>query len=340
MARLGPLNANFWRGRPVLVTGAYGFVASWLQAALLELGADVIGLDRERPSHSSLEALGIAEKVTLVHADVTSAEDLTRVLNEYNVSVCFHLAAQAIVGAANRSPVGTFESNIRGTYMLLEACRRLGSLDAVIVASSDKAYGAHDELPYTEAHALQPRYPYDVSKACADMIARSFHATFDLPVAVTRCANLYGGADLNFSRLVPGTIMSALCGERPVIRSDGSPERDYLYVQDGVAGYLLLAEKIHDPAVRGQAFNFGTGQPVSVLELSGMILHIAGRDDLTPRVLGQAAGEIDRQFMDITKAQTVLGWHPKVQLEQGLRRAWEWYRNAWRRGEIAPPADM
>ncbi len=340
MAGLGAVNRDFWRGRPVLVTGAYGFVASWLQAALLERGAVVIGLDRERPAHSSLDALGLAGDVTLVHADVTSADQIERVLNEYEVSVCFHLAAQAIVGAANRSPVGTFESNIRGTYMLLEACRRLGTLDAVIVASSDKAYGVHEKLPYTESHALQPKYPYDVSKACADMIARSFHATFDLPVAVTRCANLYGGADLNFSRLVPGTIISALRGERPVIRSDGTPERDYLYIEDGVAGYLLLAENIHDPAVRGQAFNFGTGRPISVLELFRMILHIVGRDDLSPNILGQASGEIDRQFMDSTKAQTVLGWHPKVTLEEGLRRTWEWYRDAWRRGEIAPPGGM
>ena len=332
MAGVGPMSGAFWPGRCVMVTGAYGFVASWLQQALLERGANVVGLDRERPARSSFEVLGLDGKVTVAHADVANAEHVERVLNEYQITVCFHLAAQAIVGAANRSPVGTFESNIRGTYMLLEACRRIGTLESVVVASSDKAYGVHDDLPYAETHALLPRYPYDVSKACADMIARSFYATFGLPVAVTRCANLYGGGDLNLSRLVPGTIVSVLRAERPVIRSDGTPERDYLHVEDAVAGYLTLAEQVERANVPGQAFNFGTNRPVSVLDLFGMILRAADRQDLKPQILGQAAGEIDRQFMDSSKAKALLGWEPRIGVEEGLRRTWEWYRDAFSDG--------
>jgi CDP-glucose 4,6-dehydratase len=334
MEGVGAVSHAYWSGRRVLVTGAYGFVASWLQKALLERGAVVVGLDRQRPARSCLQALGLDGQVILVHADVRDADEVERALNEHDVSVCFHLAAQALVGAANRSPVGTFEANIRGTYMVLEACRRLGSVESIVVASSDKAYGAHEALPYTESHALQPRYPYDVSKACADLIARSFHATFGLPVAVTRCANIYGGGDLNLSRLVPGTMVSVLRGERPVIRSDGTPERDYLHVDDAVAAYLALAEQVSRPQVAGRAFNFGTNRPVSVLDLFGMILRAAGREDLQPEILGQASGEIDRQFMDSGQARATVGWEPKVGLEEGLHRTWEWYRDAWNSGYL------
>lgn len=316
-----------WQGRSVLVTGASGFLGGWLCDALLAGGARVIALVRDEPRPSGLELMGLAGRVTRVSGAVEDGAACERALADYEVSVVFHLAAQTLVGVAQRSPVATFEANIRGTWTLLDACRRhQPALAAVIVASSDKAYGSHDRLPYREEFCLQPRFPYDVSKACAEMIARSFFHAYGLPVAVTRCANLYGGGDLNWSRIVPGTIRSALCGERPVIRSDGTPVRDYLYVTDAVDGYLKLAWSLGHGRHRGEAFNFGTDEPLAVLDLTRAILAACGRGDLEPDVHGTASGEIDRQFLDSSFARQDLDWRPQMPLQAGLDRTVAWYR--------------
>ena len=241
---------------------------------------------------------------------------------------CFHLAAQAIVVAANRSPLSTFESNIRGTWHLLEACRRTRMMRCVVVASSDKAYGRHDRLPYQEDYPLLGIHPYDASKACADILARSYFQTYGLPVSVTRCANLYGGGDLNFSRIVPDTIRAILNDRNPVIRSDGSPVRDYLYVEDAVQGYLALAGQQESANVAGEAFNFGSGRPVSVSELVSKLIALSGRTHLAPDVQGQSTpGEIDRQYLASDKAKQLLGWQARHSLEEGLTQTLRWYEN-------------
>jgi CDP-glucose 4,6-dehydratase len=249
-----------------------------------------------------------------------------RVLNEHEVDEVFHLAAQTIVGTANRSPLATWEANVRGTYSLLEACRGLGTVKRVVVASSDKAYGDHDELPYREDFALQPRYPYDVSKACTDLIARSYANTYDLPVAVTRLANLYGPGDLNWSRIIPDSARALARGERPVIRSDGTPERDYLYVEDAVDAYLAIGASLDDPAHRGRAWNAGWGKPIPVIDVVRTLISVSG-SDAEPDVQGEGTphGEIDRQYLDSTKIRTQFGWEPRVDLREGLSRTIEWY---------------
>lgn len=322
------MTMNFtWRDRAVLITGANGFLGAWLCRALLDAGARVIALVRDEPRPGTLELMGLAERVTRVRGAVEDDASCERALAEYAPSVVMHLAAQTLVGVAQRSPAATFEANIRGTWMLLEACRRHArGLAAVVVASSDKAYGSHDRLPYREDFCLQPRFPYDVSKACADLIARGYFHGYGLPVAVTRCANLYGGGDLNWSRIVPGTIRAALQGERPVVRSDGSPVRDYLYIEDAVRGYLLLAESLGAGRHRGDAFNLGTDQPLAVLDLVHAILGACGRGDLEPDIQGTATGEIDRQFLDPTLAAAELGWRAETRLEVGLARTVAWYR--------------
>jgi len=317
---------GFWRGRRVLVTGATGFVGSWLTAALVHAGAEVVALVRDRPARTLFDLFDLPGRVTIVSGAVENLPVVERVLNEYEVEACFHLAAQAIVGAAPRSPLSTFETNVRGTWTVLEACRRVSGPSRVVVASSDKAYGEQPSLPYTEQSPLEGRFPYDASKACADVIARSYAVTYDLPVAVARCANIYGGGDLNFSRLVPGTIRSALRGEPPAIRSDGTPVRDYLYVEDAVEAYLLLGEQTNAPGVRGEAFNFGTAEPVSVLTLVREILERADIPRLEPRVLGSATHELSRQFLSSARAEARLGWRPRVARPEGLRRAVTWYR--------------
>ncbi len=259
-------------------------------------------------------------------ADLTDHDALVRVLNEHEVDEVFHLAAQTIVGRANRSPLGTWEANVRGTYTLLEACRSLGAVRRVVVASSDKAYGEHDELPYREDFALRPRYPYDVSKACADLIARSYAATHDLPVAVTRLANVYGPGDLNWSRIIPDTARALARGERPVIRSDGSPERDYLYVEDAVDAYLAVGASLERRELAGRAWNAGWGRPIAVIDLVRTLIEVSGRA-LEPDVRGQGKphGEIDRQYLDSTAIREELSWEPRWDLERGLAATWEWY---------------
>jgi len=321
-----PENRDFWRDRSVLVTGAGGFVASWLCEALVDAGANVVGIVRDSAGERLLRLHGIAERMTVVHGSIADYALVERAINEYEVDACFHLAAQALVGVANRSPLSTFESNIKGTWNLLEACRVSKTITRVVVASSDNAYGDQPVLPYREDTSLRGRYPYDASKVCTDVLARCYAATYDLPVAVTRCANIYGGADFNWSRLIPGTIHSVLQGEAPVIRSDGSPERDYLYVTDAVAAYLVLAEHAPEHGARGNAFNFGSNRPVSALAVVEQILRAAD-SPLRPQILGQAKGEIDRQYLDSALAQHTLGWEPCVNLKEGLRHTIAWYAN-------------
>ncbi|MEO6593160.1 MAG: NAD-dependent epimerase/dehydratase family protein [Planctomycetota bacterium] len=316
-----------WRDRNVFVTGASGLLGSWLTEALLARGANVTVLVRDRVPQSRLVSEGLLDKVTVVNGEVADFGLMLRALNEHEIDTVFHLAAQTIVGTASRSVLSTFETNIQGTWCLLEACRQLPSLvKRVLLASSDKAYGVHETLPYTEVAPLRGRFPYDVSKSCADLIALSFHATYGVPVAVTRCGNLFGGGDLNWNRIVPGTIRSALRGERPVVRSDGTLQRDYFYVEDAAAAYLLLAERAESQDLFGQAFNFGTGTPIAVLELVRAMLAALDRKDLEPEVRGQNDGQIPAQWLDSTKSRRLLGWQPKFALDDALARTVAWYR--------------
>jgi len=312
--------------RSVFVTGAYGLLGSWLVRALVARGDRVVVLQRDRAPCSALLLEDVEQQVEVVHGDLVDDGLMARALGEYEVDTVFHLAAQTIVGTANRSPLGTFESNIRGTWTLLEACR-LHGVQRVVVAASDKAYGASAALPYREDMPLEPRFPYDVSKAATDLIARSYWHTFGLPVAVTRFANLYGGGDLNRSRLIPEAVGAALAGRAPVIRSDGSPERDFLYVEDAVAAYLLLADALERDGARGEAFNAGGGAPHAVRDVVARICALAGTD-VAPDIRGTGTpdGEIDRQYVDASKLRALTGWEPRVDLDEGLRRTIAWYR--------------
>ncbi|HEB54627.1 MAG TPA: NAD-dependent epimerase/dehydratase family protein [bacterium] len=319
---------DFWQRRNVLVTGATGLLGSWMCRTLLARGATVTCLIRDHVPGSLLRSSGDVDRVQVVHGALEDYATVLRAINEYEVDTVFHLGAQTIVGTANRSVMSTFDANIRGTWNLLEACRVSDKLvQRVVVASSDKAYGEHESLPYTEDLPLLGTYPYDASKACAELLTRSFHETFGVPVAVTRCGNLFGGGDLNFNRLVPGTVRSALLGERPIVRSDGLFERDYFYVEDAVGAYLLLAERMQELDLVGEAFNFGTEQPMTVLEVVDRVLQKVGRSDLEPDVRNEASGEIRRQFLDCSKARRRLGWRPAFAFDDGLERAIDWYRS-------------
>jgi CDP-glucose 4,6-dehydratase len=316
----------FWQDRPVLVTGATGLVGAWLTRRLVEAGADVVCIVRDWVPQSELVRTRTIEKVKVVRGDVRDRDLLERTIGEYEASTVIHLAAQTIVGIANRNPISTFESNIQGTWNLLESCRRSPGIRSIVIASSDKAYGDQEELPYGEDTPLQGSHPYDVSKSCADLIARTYAQTYGLPVAVTRCGNFYGGGDLNWNRIVPGTIRSVLRGEDPIIRSDGQYVRDYFYVEDGAAAYMLLAEKLHcRPDLYGQAFNFSNESEVTVLELVNRILR-AMDSRLAPRILNEASHEIRRQFLSASRARTALGWSPLFTLDTGIERTISWYR--------------
>ena len=317
---------NFWRDRSVLVTGATGLLGGWLTRRLLDRGASVVCLVRDWVPQCELVRTGQLERVSVVRGDVTDRGVIERALGEYEVQTVLHLAAQAIVGIANCNPVSTFESNVRGTWNLLEACRRSPLVSAIVVASSDKAYGTHTELPYDESMALQGRHPYDVSKSCADLIAQAYAATYDLPVGITRCGNFYGGGDLNWNRVVPGTIRSILRGQRPVIRSDGQYIRDYFYVEDGAAAYMLLAERLSgDRSLRGMAFNFSNEIQVTVLQLVEKILAKMG-SKLEPDVQNQASNEVRHQYLSAERARKLLQWAPEFTLDEGLERTTAWYR--------------
>jgi CDP-glucose 4,6-dehydratase len=321
------VEVSFWRDRKVFVTGATGLLGSWLVEALLAREAQVVCLIRDQVPMSRLVGEGLIDRVSVVRGDLCDYETVLRALNEYEVNTVFHLGAQTIVGTASRSALSTFESNVKGTWVLLEACRANAKLvERVLVASSDKAYGAHDELPYTEETPLVGRFPYDASKSCADLIAMSYFHTYRVPVAVTRCGNLFGGGDLNWNRLIPGTIRSALRNESPLIRSDGSFVRDYFYVRDAVEAYLMLAEQVPNEGVLGEAFNFGTETPLSVIDVATRVLAAMDRTDLELTVLNEAVHEIPEQFLDCGKARRVLGWKPGRTLDQGLADTIAWYR--------------
>jgi CDP-glucose 4,6-dehydratase len=316
-----------WAGTRVLFTGAQGFIGSWVAERLLDEGAQVLVLDRPPAEPSRFQLRGLHERCTPVAADLLDAPSLRTAIDEHGVQAVFHLAASAIVGSAADSPLGTYEVNVRGTWSLLEACRTACEPPRrIVVASTDKAYGVHERLPYREDHALQPRYPYDASKACADIIARSYAHTFGLPVAVTRFGNVFGGGDLNFSRLIPGTIRALLAGERPVIRSDGSMQRDFLYAQDAVAAYLAIAVSLDRPELRGRAWNASIGRPASVLEVVTRLVEISGLE-LEPDIRGRGAphGELERQWLDCGAIAADLGWQAEWDLQAGLRATFEWY---------------
>jgi CDP-glucose 4,6-dehydratase len=317
----------FWQDRPTLITGSTGLVGGWLVRTLLASGADVVCLVRDWVPQSDLIQSLLIERVKVVRGDVQDQALLERVLGEYEIDTVIHLAAQTIVGIANRNPISTFESNIAGTWALLEACRRSPMVKQIVVASSDKAYGDHEHLPYGEETPLQGRHPYDVSKSCSDLIAQSYAATYGLPVVVTRCGNFYGGGDLNWNRIVPGTVRSVLRGQRPIIRSDGSYIRDYFYVEDGAAAYKLLAEKLAgNPDLAGQAFNFSNEIQVSVLAIVQQILGLMG-SELQPEILSQTTNEIRHQYLSAAKAREMLDWQPLFTLDEGLKQTIGWYRD-------------
>ncbi len=319
--------ASFWLDRPVLVTGATGLVGSWLCSALKAQGANIVCIVRDWVPRTELVLSGTLEGVTVVRGDIADQELMERTLNEYEIDTVIHLAAQTIVGVANRNPPSTFESNIRGTWSLLEACRRSPLIRQIVIASSDKAYGDQEILPYTEETPLQGKHPYDVSKSCADLIAQSYAHTYGMPIIISRCGNFYGGGDLNWNRIVPGTIRSILRGNRPIIRSDGQLIRDYLYVEDGANAYMHLAEKLaSNSSLRGQAFNFSTETPMSVLELVRHLLRLM-QSNLEPEIQNTATNEIAKQFLNAAKARSVLGWQPLFTLDAGLEKTISWYRS-------------
>jgi len=311
------------KGKKVFITGADGFIGSWLTKRIVEAGAEVTVLLRDRKREARLRAVQLLDKVNVVYGSVEDINVIMRAFNEYDIELAFHLAAQTLVGVANTSPLSTFESNIKGTWNVLEAARIL-KLPNLIIASSDKAYGDQEKLPYTEEFALQGKHPYDVSKSCADLLAQAYAKTYGLNIAITRCGNVYGGGDTNMSRVVPGTFQSIIKGERPVIRSDGTPIRDYLYVEDVVDAYMTLAEAMETRKIIG-AFNFGTNNPISVIEMVKMILNVTG-SDLEPLIEGKASNEINKQYLDSTKAEKVLGWKAKHTVEEGLVKTYAWYR--------------
>ena len=327
------MSSNFWQDRRTLVTGASGLLGSWTVQRLLSLGADVVCILRDWVPRSELVRANAIEQVNVVRGDICDQKLVERMLGEYEVDTVFHLAAQTIVGIANRNPVSTFESNIQGTWSLLEACRRSPLVKQIVVASSDKAYGDHETLPYDEEAPFESRHPYDVSKSCADLIARSYAHTFELPVAITRCGNFYGGGDLNWNRLVPGTIRSIIRKQRPIIRSDGNYVRDYLYVEDGVAANLLLAERLErQPELRGHAFNFSNESQVTVSELVSKIL-TAMKSDLQPDIRNETNNEIREQYLSAAKAKKVLGWSPQFDFDSGLVKTIDWYRKFLSNGQ-------
>ncbi len=321
------VNHIFWQDRPTFVTGGTGLVGSWLVQRLVEAGADVICLVRDWVPQSELVRSRLIERVKVVRGDVRDRDMLERALGEFEIDTVIHLAAQTIVTIANRNPVSTFETNIAGTWNLLEACRRSPKVKQIVMASSDKAYGDQQILPYSEETPLQGQHPYDVSKSAADLIAATYAKSYDLPVAITRCGNFYGGGDLNWNRIIPGTIRSILRGQNPIIRSDGEYIRDYFYVEDGAAAYMLLAEQLAARAeLKGQAFNFSNEIQVTVREIVENVIKLM-KSDLKPEILNEANNEIRHQYLSAEKARRVLHWKPLFNLEQALAMTIDWYRN-------------
>ncbi|GJI59994.1 MULTISPECIES: GDP-mannose 4,6-dehydratase [Bacillus] len=317
--------SGFWNGKNVFVTGCTGLLGSYLVKELIDQGANVTGLVRDQVPRSNLYQGSQFEKMNVVQGALEDMQTIERALGEYEIDTVFHLAAQAIVGVANRHPVSTFEANILGTWNVLEACRRQPLIKRVIVASSDKAYGDQEQLPYDEDMPLNGKHPYDVSKSCADLISHMYYNTYGLPVCITRCGNLYGGGDLNFNRIIPQTIQLVLEGKAPEIRSDGTFIRDYFYIEDAVKAYLLLAEKMEEKGLAGEAFNFSNEIQLTVLELVDKILKAMG-SELKPRILNQGTHEIKHQYLSAEKARKLLDWKPDYSIDEGLEKTIEWYR--------------
>jgi len=321
------VNLSFWLDRPTFITGGTGLVGSWLTQRLVEAGADVVCLIRDWAPQSELVRTKTIKKIKVVRGDIGDRELLERCMGEYEIDTVIHLAAQTIVTIANRNPISTFESNIAGTWNLLEACRRSPKVKQIVMASSDKAYGDQDVLPYREDTPLQGQHPYDVSKSCADLIARAYAVSYDLPVAITRCGNFYGGGDLNWNRIIPGAIRSILRGKNPVIRSDGKYVRDYFYVEDGAAAYMLLAEQLAaNPELKGEAFNFSNEIQLTVSQIVDEILKLTG-SHLQAEILNETNNEILHQYLSAEKAHSRLSWNPLFTLDEGLARTINWYKN-------------
>ncbi len=321
------VNRAFWQDRPTFVTGGTGLVGSWLVKRLVEAGADVICLVRDWVPQSELVRSGWIERIKIVRGDIRDRDILERILGEYEIDTVIHLAAQTIVTIANRNPISTFETNITGTWNLLEACRRSPRVKQIVVASSDKAYGDQEILPYAEDTPLQGQHPYDVSKSAADLIAYTYAKSFDLPVTITRCGNFYGGGDLNWNRIIPGTIRSILRGQRPVIRSDGEYVRDYFYAEDGAAAYMLLAEQLASrPELKGEAFNFSNETQVTVNQIVARIIRLMNAN-IEPEIRNEVTNEIRNQYLSAEKAHTQLSWQPLFTLDQGLAKTIKWYQD-------------
>lgn len=315
-----------WKGQNVLVTGSNGFLGSWVSKRLVEEGANVICFIRDLLPKSFFNLSGTVDKVVIAYGALEDYFSVERVCNEFEVDFCFHLAAQAIVGTAERFPLSTYDSNIRGTWNVLEAVRRNGRVKGLVIASSDKVYGSTEKLPYTEQDRLGGLSPYDVSKVCADLLAQSYFHTYGIPVGIARSGNFYGPGDLNFSRVVPGTIRSLMSGQEPVIRSDGTYLRDYFYVEDAAEAFLTLGASLGKEGIKGQAFNFGTETPTPVLDVVGRLIDLSGKKQLKPIILNQAANEIKDQYLSCRKARELLGWRHSTDLKQGLAKSYSWYQ--------------
>lgn len=322
---------TFWLDRPVLVTGCTGFLGSWLTKELVRRGARVVGLVRDTVPQSLLYQGTEFQSLVVVRGVLEDYFLIERVLNEFDIDTVFHLAAQTIVTVANRNPLSTFEANLRGTWHILEACRRVSCVKRIAVASSDKAYGAQTQLPYTEDAPLTGIHPYDVSKSCADLLSQAYARTYSLPICIARCGNFYGGGDLNFNRIVPGTLLSIYRDTKPIIRSDGTYLRDYFYIEDAVDAYLHLVECMDNQEIVGEAFNFSPEAPVTVLDLVKAMLETTGAKHLQPVILGEATNEIKEQFLSGAKARQMLGWSARHTLREGLEKTARWYAEFFER---------
>lgn len=320
------MTSNFWKNKNILITGCTGFLGSWLTIELVKRGANVVGLIRDLIPKSNLNWSGFNKEINIVRGEIENYLLLKRTINEYEIDTVFHLAAQTIVTIANRNPLSTLESNIKGTWNILEACRRNPDVKRIVVASSDKAYGDQEILPYDEKTSLKGSHPYDVSKSCSDLIAFSYANTYKLPVCITRCGNFYGGGDLNFNRIIPGTIRSIINKENPIIRSDGKLIRDYFYIEDAVEAYLLLAERMEKLTINGEAFNFSNEIQVTVLELVNKIIKLMN-SNLKPKILNIASNEIKHQYLSAKKAREILNWKPNHTLNEGLKKTINWYKD-------------